>query len=371
MQKKIIALAVAGLVSGAAFAQSNVTVYGVADVYYGYASAKTNTPATATQDSSHSINSGGLAGSRIGFKGVEDLGNGNKALFVLEYALAMDQNMGITSDQALNNARQQIVGLTGNWGTVVGGFAQTAGYDFSCATNPLAGGALDAQGKLSVGGTALLTCGAGGRSGNAFAYISPTFSGFTFAYNHARVTENAGGNTHASITNYGAGGATADDNYANLLSAGYANGPISAGLTWSKISGGTGDVVAGDITEVGLRGAYDFGVAKLWAHWQKNDNDVTNQNNNKWSLSVSAPVTANGTISAMYSKANIDVAAGAASQDAKSWSIAYVHAMSKRTKLYGGYNKVSNDAAANRASLVNPDAGNNSSVLAVGVNHAF
>ncbi len=28
MQKKIIALAVAGLVSGAAFAQSNVTIYG-------------------------------------------------------------------------------------------------------------------------------------------------------------------------------------------------------------------------------------------------------------------------------------------------------------------------------------------------------
>ena len=37
MQKKIIALAVAGLVSGAAFAQSNVTIYGVADVYYGNA----------------------------------------------------------------------------------------------------------------------------------------------------------------------------------------------------------------------------------------------------------------------------------------------------------------------------------------------
>jgi predicted porin len=37
MQKKIIALAVAGLVSGAAFAQtSNVTIWGIADVSYGY-----------------------------------------------------------------------------------------------------------------------------------------------------------------------------------------------------------------------------------------------------------------------------------------------------------------------------------------------
>ena len=34
MQKKIIALAVAGLVSGVAFAQTNVTVYGAIDVAY-------------------------------------------------------------------------------------------------------------------------------------------------------------------------------------------------------------------------------------------------------------------------------------------------------------------------------------------------
>lgn len=40
MQKKLIALAVAGLSSAAAFAQSNVTVYGIAgDVYYGRATA--------------------------------------------------------------------------------------------------------------------------------------------------------------------------------------------------------------------------------------------------------------------------------------------------------------------------------------------
>ena len=34
MQKKIIALAVVGLISGATFAQSNVTIYGIADMSY-------------------------------------------------------------------------------------------------------------------------------------------------------------------------------------------------------------------------------------------------------------------------------------------------------------------------------------------------
>ena len=40
MQKKIIALAVAGLVSGIAYAQTNVTVYGIVDQGYGYISGK-------------------------------------------------------------------------------------------------------------------------------------------------------------------------------------------------------------------------------------------------------------------------------------------------------------------------------------------
>jgi predicted porin len=62
MQKKIIALAVAGLVSGAAFAQSNVTVYGIRK-------------AKSTD--------GGQDGSRVGFKGTEDLGNGLSAFFQL------------------------------------------------------------------------------------------------------------------------------------------------------------------------------------------------------------------------------------------------------------------------------------------------
>ena len=81
MQKKLIALAIAGL-SGAAFAQSNVSIYGVADMFYAHVSASGAPNANA-------IDSGGLAGSRIGFKGTEALGNGTSALFVLEYALEL------------------------------------------------------------------------------------------------------------------------------------------------------------------------------------------------------------------------------------------------------------------------------------------
>ena len=80
MQKKIIALAVAGLVSGAAFAQSNVVIYGIADAGYVYASKNT----ADNVKSQSRIYSGGQSGSRLGFRGTEDLGNGLSANFRLE-----------------------------------------------------------------------------------------------------------------------------------------------------------------------------------------------------------------------------------------------------------------------------------------------
>ncbi|MBK7685506.1 MAG: porin [Rhodocyclaceae bacterium] len=79
MQKKLIALAIAGLASSAAFAQSNVTIYGIVDVAYTHSSSGSS--------STSGIDSGGWSSSRMGFRGTEDLGDGLKALFTLEYGL--------------------------------------------------------------------------------------------------------------------------------------------------------------------------------------------------------------------------------------------------------------------------------------------
>ena len=80
MQKKIIALAVAGLVSGAAFAQTNVTVYGIMDMSYTY---------SKIGDAKFSgMEAGGWSGPRIGFKGEEALGNGLKTIFTMEFGAA-------------------------------------------------------------------------------------------------------------------------------------------------------------------------------------------------------------------------------------------------------------------------------------------
>jgi predicted porin len=74
MQKKLIALAIAGIAAAPAFAQSNVTVYGRVD--YGYMSRGGDDGAVSTNGTKTEMASGMQAGSRIGFKGSEDLGNG-------------------------------------------------------------------------------------------------------------------------------------------------------------------------------------------------------------------------------------------------------------------------------------------------------
>ena len=114
MQKKIIALAVAALASSAAFAQSNVTVYGIADV--GQAFVKSSGAANG-------VNQGTVGrldsnSSYLGFKGVEDLGNGLKALFQFETGFAADK--GFWSSTA-TSGRDSYVGLTSNFGTVLAG----------------------------------------------------------------------------------------------------------------------------------------------------------------------------------------------------------------------------------------------------------
>ncbi|MBP6998627.1 MAG: porin, partial [Tepidiphilus sp.] len=128
MQKKLIALAVAGLVSAPVFAQSNIQIYGVADAYMKYGDFM--------GDDAMGVDSGGLAGSRIGFRGEEDLGSGLKAVFVLEQGINIDsgKSTGMTGDDDKNNngdqtfTRQAYVGLKGNFGQVALGRQYAPGY---------------------------------------------------------------------------------------------------------------------------------------------------------------------------------------------------------------------------------------------------
>jgi predicted porin len=409
MQKKLIALAVAGLASTGVLAQTNVTVYGILDAYYSYNSVDTKgattsmgvttagvpvaiaKPSTKTNDSSgHSIGSGGLSGSRLGFRGTEDLGNGLKANFVLEYAVENDINSVAGKDFVANATRQAAIGLAGTWGSVNVGRLQSAAYDWDCTTAPLAGSGLDAKSKLA--GHMLLSCGGGGRVNNAIAYNSPNFSGFTFAVNHTRVTENQNG-VGVAVANP----ILDNDGYANIIAGGYNNGPLSINAVWSKVDLGAKATTAivyatEEVTEWGISGSYNFGMLKLFGAYQSADWDVKsttlsrNSDNNKWTIGVGVPVGANGSVSVQYADASIDRCTGTIAAattatinqfnnkcDSDAWTLAYTHNLSKRTTLYGGYIRVSNDTNAQNTanSQFKTDVSGDASTFIVGARHSF
>ena len=133
MQKRVlssaIALALTALASGSALAQSSVTIYGNVDVAFDHINRKAGTrllPESATTTPVNDALSNKLSTNRVtpdlssqsalGFKGVEDLGGGMKANFVLEGQMSVDAG-NLARDGRLFG-RQAFVGLTTPYGEV-------------------------------------------------------------------------------------------------------------------------------------------------------------------------------------------------------------------------------------------------------------
>jgi len=107
MQKKIIALAIAAAISGPAFADGNVTVYGVANASFDLVDNGSIGATSGTRNNKISSNA-----SRIGFKGSEDLGEGLKAVWQIESLISLDGAAAATPDTL--GTRNTYVGLSGD-----------------------------------------------------------------------------------------------------------------------------------------------------------------------------------------------------------------------------------------------------------------
>jgi predicted porin len=91
MKKSLLALAILGAIGGTASAQTAVTVYGLVDA--GLVQERGAAAGNVTK-----LSSGVQSGSRLGFRGTEDLGSGITAKFALEAGIGIDtgaSNQGI------------------------------------------------------------------------------------------------------------------------------------------------------------------------------------------------------------------------------------------------------------------------------------
>ena len=371
MQKKLIALAVAGLVSGGAFAQSNVTISG--GIFMGYDSNKTS-GGTATAGFG-TVNRVTDHSSNLNINGSEDLGGGMKAVFQIDTRFGLDS---IGGTWAGGNSH---VGLSGNWGRVVAG-KQDLHY------NELAGGlgamrvrslqSLLGHGIMSeVNGVAITPR---TRSNNVVMYNSPNMSGFTVQL---------AGSTAAFAAAEGGQAADGSKGSAWNLTAKYANGPINAGYSYWQNNeeggnGATAAVAASDqrSNRIWARYTLPMGLA-LGLGWDssKYDNDVTANTNwvkrNAWQATGQYTMGANA-FYLQYAKAGKTSGAGAADDGsgAKAWMLGYDYALSKRTNVGISYTEVKNDSTNGTYDFfATPTAtvgvGNKSAQWHLGMSHSF
>ena len=335
MKKSLIALAVLAA-SGAAMAQSSVTLYGRLDV--GLASTTTEKtgadPAAKLRQTG--INSSDLNSTFWGLKGSEDLGNGLKAIFKLESRFQVDTGAisGATTGVGPANTlfeREANVGFEGSFGTVKLGRVPTAYDDLQGTVNAVfnsnfrtAQNVADATGVRDYLGTV----------NNSIKFSSANYSGFSGAIQYAfgeNKKTTAATTVNGLAVDNSAGGST-DVLSLNLM---YAAGPLA--IVYGHQEEEQGQALATTAQDTRkfdmIGGSYNFGVAKLVG-----DYAVAKDNARKdktYQLGVSVPMGA-FTLAAGYTKEE-STGAGQADLDGKGYSLVATYDMSKRTTLYVGY----------------------------------
>ncbi|SNT26763.1 Outer membrane protein (porin) [Noviherbaspirillum humi] len=360
MKKSLLALAVLGAFAGAANAQTSVSIYGIADVGVKF----DNGGSTAGRQ--WSLASGQQSGSRIGFRGTEDLGGGLSAVFTLENGFNIDD--GTLGNGGRLFGRQAWVGLDSKaLGSIKFGRQYSSVYNALLAIDPFG---------INMSGDAQAAYGYGigkldpiARSDNTITYATPNFGGFTALLGY-KLGEQAGA--------FNAGSS-------KFVGLGYAAGPLNVQLAYQDtnalglaVTGGLATVTnaiglsAAGTGAVGAKvkntfagATYDFGVAK--AHLAFGDTklqgtaDSTIRN---YMLGVSAPIGADS-VFASWNRVDLrDVANGKANQ----YAVGYSHPLSKRTNLYASVGYTRNDSGVRLNAATN---GTSDRTALVGVRHAF
>lgn len=262
-KKTLAAAAVLGAFAGSAFA-ADVTLYGVIDYGFNYQHVDTDAANTDASDSFRMM-SGQNSGSRFGLKAQEDLGNGLQVGFVLENGFDADDGSFDGNGDDKIFGREAQLNLSGAFGTVsfgrVGQMASANGsFGILGGASPFSGGWQDSVGQKFVFANGFA------RFDNTVTYVTPEFAGLKVyaQYSFQNSSKEAGTEGKSSVDRYYGVGATYTNN--NLYLVG-----IVDSMNWGTQLGDTGRSLD-DQLAVTLGGAYDFGVAKLYASGQYFDN---------------------------------------------------------------------------------------------------
>lgn len=343
MKKSLLALAALTAFAGAASAQSSVTLFGIVDA--GFARLSVSGGQTKT-----GLTNSGYNSSRLGFRGVEDLGGGLKAGFWIEGQLTNDDG----NAAGMNWQRRSTVSLMGGFGEIRLGrdytptFWNLTVYDIF-GTNGI--GSNNTIGMVGASGNTVAAV----RSNNAISYFSPSMGGFSF-----QVMQAWGENGKVMV-------GTKDANDYLGFRAGFAAGPMSVHAAYGKTKGATD---AADTKVMNVGASFKMGaIQPVVLYTQEKTGSGVKVTGMEGGVNVTVGA---GLIRAAYSRYD----RANSNADWSKMAVGYLHNLSKRTVVYGTFARVSNKDGSSRVVSNNGlsiagIAGKSATGMEFGVRHAF
>ena len=330
MKKNLIALAtLASLAaSGAAFAQSTVTLYGRIDNSVG----AQKDLGKSSQNKMFYGGQAGLTTPRLGFRGTEDLGGGLKANFQLEQRI--DTTTGALEDPSFKGAA--LLGLSGGFGTVRAGRMTTqlddvralsyANNVFDSAFSPADNGVFKSGGDYAK------------RHNSQIRYELPAMGGVYGGVSYAFEQTAAKGDTMTGFM------------------VGYKDGPLNVALGYQD------EKTKSKYT--GVSGSYNFGMAAVSGGFNTRSGSTTALGkDNEMTIGLNVPVSTTINVSVGYATSKTKVN-GATTLKSDGLGLGATYSLSKRTTLYAGYR---NHSIKNAAGVKTTDT----TIYAVGARHDF
>lgn len=352
MKKHLLALSAMTLCAGSAYAD-NVTVYGIIDAGINYFTSAVD--ANGNKATQLKMDTGVSQGSRIGFKGTEDLGGGLKAIFTMENGFNLDDG---TQGQGALFGRQAFVGLSDE---KLGTLTMGRQYDFMVNMGAYATGAQTVAGSIAwglhgdgatgaPGNGALNDRVSGDRTNNALKYESAKFGGFSFGglYGFGEVAgNNKAGRTLSAI-------------------ASYAGGPLSTSLAYTEVKNAAG---TDSVRIYGLGASYQFASIKPFALITQAKDTKTSRKLTTYELGAAYNLSPSLILGGGYQYQARNQGVGKAQQ----LNVSLDYLLSKRTDIYTavaynndkGFKSVAMAGGGVRA------AGGSQTILRVGVRHKF
>jgi predicted porin len=368
MKKSLLALAVAGAFSSAAYAQSSVTLFGIVDATVRYAKGDGN-------GNQKLLTNSGLNSSRLGVRGTEDLGGGLKAGFWLEGSVNNDDGTGAatnTNNQPTGNPpagaaggqgftfnRRAFVNLAGGFGEIRLGRNYTPIFMQITSNDPFGtNGVGDVKIYATTGLATTTAPQTTVRASNAFEYLTPSGIGGVYVHAMYALGENASNS------------ANPNDGRSLGGRVGWAGGPVDVSIAYNKTDY-LQSATAGNYTVMGAGATLTFGAFKPMLQYLRHKIDLSAGTDPERADIMAGILMSFGATDVRASYTRYDVKN--TSNDAQQIAAGVVYNLSRRTAFYGTVAQMDNKGtgtgfATGRATT---QAGGKTLGVDLGIRHSF